>query len=159
VRTTRWLILLGLLVAMPAAAAERRCPLDLATCLAQLDAMRERPWLGVDLDSDATGKRIVTRVEPGSPAKSAGLRPGDVLVSIEGRSPGEWFATGPGWAPKARGHVEVLRGSRTLKLELPYQLIPEDVFTRMVGAHMVEGHLAILHTDSRASRSEPERER
>ena len=150
-RPTLWLTILAFLALLPvrpAAAAEERCPLDLATCLAQFEAMRERPWLGVELDMDANRRRVVTRVEPGSPARIGGIRPGDVLMSIEGKPAGDWFATKAGWGPKARGHVEVLRGTRTMVLELPYQTIPEEVFARIVGVHMVEGHLAYLHSDS-----------
>jgi len=138
-------VILGLLIAVPAPAAEPPCPLDVGTCLAQFELMRERPWLGVGLDSDSTGRRVVTRVEPKSPAQRGGIRPGDVLQSIEGKPPTEWFASKAGWGPRARGHIEVLRGNRTVALEVPYQLIPEDKLANIIGIHMVEGHLAYMH--------------
>jgi len=148
VRPTRWWVILGLLTALPSLAAEPPCPLDVATCLAQFELLRERPWLGVALDSDSTGRRVVTRVEPRSPAQRGGIRPGDVLQSIEGRPPAEWFASKAGWGPRARGHIEVLRGKRTVALEVPYQTIPEDMLAHIIGVHMVEGHLAYLHPNS-----------
>lgn len=42
-----------------------------------------KPVLGVDLDNVASGARV-TRVTPGSPADSAGLKVGDVLTRIDG---------------------------------------------------------------------------
>lgn len=42
-----------------------------------------RPWLGVQmLDSDAALHPVVATVTPGSPADSAGLAPGDEIVSV-----------------------------------------------------------------------------
>ena len=44
----------------------------------------ERPYLGVVSAPHAGGAEI-QEVTPGSPAAAAGLRPGDVISSIEGR--------------------------------------------------------------------------
>jgi serine protease Do len=56
-----------------------------------------RPYVGIDavaVESDKLlGDTQVRRVAPGSPAENAGIRPGDVLVGIEGRpidSPLDW---------------------------------------------------------------------
>jgi serine protease Do len=40
--------------------------------------------LGLDLPADVHGVAIV-KVEPGSPADSAGLREGDVVVNVDGQ--------------------------------------------------------------------------
>ena len=147
-RPCRWLPTVALLfVAVPAFAAEPKCPLDLATCLAQYEHMRVRPWLGVDVDVDSAGRRLIVRVQPGSPAERAGLRAGDVLQSIEGRTPQDWFAGKAGWRTGESGEIDVERQGKEKKLELKYEAIPEEVLARIIGIHMLEGHLAYMHPD------------
>jgi S1-C subfamily serine protease len=45
-----------------------------------------RPWLGVNTD-ELRGRLFVTRVTSGGPADKAGLRRGDVIVSVNGDQP------------------------------------------------------------------------
>lgn len=54
---------------------------------AQKSSVAERArhgWLGLDLEKNAQGAKVVARVEPGSPAAAAGFRQGDVLVAFQG---------------------------------------------------------------------------
>ena len=62
---------------------------DLKPILADLVAQGRRadpprPWLGL-YSTEAHGRVIVTRVSDDSPAQKAGLKPGDVIVGINGR--------------------------------------------------------------------------
>jgi membrane-associated protease RseP (regulator of RpoE activity) len=145
VRRMLWPMVAALLWGAPASATESQCPLDLDTCLKQYQRMRERPWLGVRLEQDSTGNLVVMKVEPGSPAQRAGVRPGDVLRSIESQKPQTWFATKGGWGPRERGKISILRGKAEKELAIAYEAIPEAMFVRAVGVHMIEGHLAYMH--------------
>ncbi|MEX2120898.1 MAG: PDZ domain-containing protein [Pirellulales bacterium] len=49
------------------------------------DDDRDGPALGVNLREDARGGVEIARVEPGSPAAEAGLRPGDQILTINGQ--------------------------------------------------------------------------
>jgi membrane-associated protease RseP (regulator of RpoE activity) len=44
-----------------------------------------RPWLGVGFMTTADGARVTT-VVPGSPAETAGLEVGDIIVAVDGRN-------------------------------------------------------------------------
>jgi len=134
-----------------ASAAEPRCELDATTCLEHFERMRRRPWLGVKFDKDSTGRMVVHEVVPGSPAQRAGVRAGDVLRGIEGQPPAQWFAGKAGWGPQERGSITILRGNREKTLVVVYEAIPEDLFARIVGLHMIEGHLAYMHDESKGA--------
>ena len=139
------LALFALFVAGSAFAAEQKCPLELNTCLEQYLRMKERPWLGISVERDSTGRAVVVGVESRSPAQRAGVRPGDVLRRIEGRKPADWFAGKAGWKSGDVGDLEVTRHDRPVAMKLRYEAIPEAVFARIIGVHMVEGHLAYMH--------------
>jgi hypothetical protein len=141
------LLLLGaLLAATPAAAAEPACPLDVAACLDLFARMRERPWLGVEVETDSTGVPRVKTVVPGGPADQAGMKPGDLLERIGGQPPRDWFAGKSGWETSGQSACVVRRGGEAKDLRFTVRRMPDDLFARILGVHMVEGHLA--HTES-----------
>lgn len=127
-----------------ARAAQPRCPLPLDTCLVQFERMRERPWLGVRIEVDSLGRRVVESLVPGSPAERGGIRPGDVIESIDSVTPQEFFAGKAGWSARERLATRVLRDGHARTLQLPSEHIPEDLLARIVGEHMLEGHLAYM---------------
>jgi C-terminal processing protease CtpA/Prc len=72
----------------------------------------------------------VKGVEPGSPAERAGVRPGDVLISIAGRRFTETGGQAPtrGARPGQPMRMEVLRDGRVLTLSIvPIILRPEEL--------------------------------
>lgn len=167
-RTISLSILLVALAAGPASAAggkapsppvtslvhtEPRCPLPLSECLEAYAHMRERPWLGVMVDTDSSGRRVVVSVHPGGPADRAGVKPGDVLRSIGGQAPATWFAGRAGWKFGESTPLEVERGNREVALALPCTVIPEDLLAQFLGAHVLAGHLA--YGDNGARGPEP----
>jgi hypothetical protein len=49
-------------------------------------ASRARPWLGIDLDNvPFSNGLMIAVVEPGSPAATAGLHPGEIISAIDGK--------------------------------------------------------------------------
>jgi M6 family metalloprotease-like protein len=96
----RWLrpVLVALLLA-PCVAAADPAPADLAAYKTPATAATTRVvkdanytrgqpgHLGVGIDT-ATGKLVVSRVEPGSAAEAAGIKPGDVIRSLDRATPG-----------------------------------------------------------------------
>jgi predicted metalloprotease with PDZ domain len=142
-RFTVLLMLCALLAAGSAAAAEK-CPLDVTTCLEHYQRMRERPWLGVSFERDRSDRVVVRAIEPKSPCQRAGVRPGDVIERIEGRTPADWFAARTDWKTGDTGGFAVVRKDDLVVLKIRLEPIPEEVFARIVGAHMVEAHLASM---------------
>ena len=154
-RARVWLpLVLALVAASPARAAEPPCPLDLATCLARFQLMRERPWLGVGVDRDSLGGYHIVTVTSGTPAEAAGIKPGDVLESIASKAPADWFAGRASWKSGDHGRVLVLRDGQERALEMEYRVIPEDALAKIIGVHMIEGHLAYMHRGPTGERIE-----
>jgi S1-C subfamily serine protease len=128
---------------LPALAAEPKCPLPLDRCLEQYAHMRDRPWLGVMIDTDSTtGVRRVQSVIPGCAAERAGVKAGDVLEAIDGRAPKDWFAGKAGWKNGDRARLAVERGGRELKLDLKLEVISDDMLAELIGAHVLAAHMA-----------------
>jgi predicted metalloprotease with PDZ domain len=147
VRVRLWLPLILALVASPVAAAEPPCPLDIATCVARYQLMRERPWLGVAVDRDSLGAFHIVSVTPGAPAEAAGMKSGDVLQSISEKPPADWFAGRASWKAGDHSPIVVLRDGHERTLQMRDQVIPEDVLAKIIGTHIIEGHLAYMHHD------------
>ncbi len=138
--------------AVPAAAAQPRCPLDLSTCLEEFAKMRERPWVGAILDQDSTtGAISVVQAAPEGPAARAGMRVGDVLISLEGLPPAEGrklLAGKAGWKTGAEVHFRIRRGTHEMNVPLRLAQITDEQLARMIGEHMIEAHLAYADAGS-----------
>jgi len=141
-------LLLGVVVlAAPVRAEQPRCPLPLGECMAQFGAMRERPWLGVEIAVDSvTGARHVLSVVAASPADRAGVKAGDTLQKVGGVDPQLWFAGKAGWKSGWQDGdkvaLVVIRGGHGRPLEMALGHVPEETLAAMIGIHVLEGHLA-----------------
>lgn len=143
-RRLPWLALLLIAVAVPAPAAEPKCPLAIEACVVEFSKMREKPWLGVQLEVDSTGVQVVQGTLPGSASEAAGLKAGDIFLNMREIRASERIAGRAGWGPmKAR----VKRDGKELQIDIVPQDIPEDVLAKMIGVHLIEGHFAYMHND------------
>jgi len=105
------------------------------TCqVAMMDAEEgQKPMIGVAM-AGAVGEPVqIGQVEPGSAADRAGLRPGDIILSVgpDGKMPGDWnevvaeLVRKPG-TPVA---VTVERGSQVVETTLTPNAVPYERFT------------------------------
>jgi S1-C subfamily serine protease len=146
-RRWSWGLLALLVLAAPVRAAQPRCPLPLGECMAQFGAMRDRPWLGVEVETDSvTGARVVHAVVPGGPAARAGVKPGDTLRKLGGVAPQLWFAGKAGWKSDWKDGqavaITVERAGHERALQMPLAHISEETLAEIIGVHVLEGHLA-----------------
>jgi S1-C subfamily serine protease len=44
----------------------------------------QRPWLGINVE-ESRGRTIITKVTSGSPAEKAGIKPGDIVLTVSGK--------------------------------------------------------------------------
>jgi len=119
--------------------------MDAQACLTKMVAvLKDRGWVGIEMD-DAGGKLTVTRVVPGSPAESAGLRRGDVLVAVNGvpfgkENEAKVKATQKAMTPGAKITYTVSRDGKDQPVEVTLGPLPREVLAQWVGAHMLDGH-------------------
>lgn len=97
-----------------------------------------RPWVGVDVvaaGSDTVrGGAAVGRVAAGSPAEAAGLRAGDVLLSLAGRpisSPLDWEVGLLDAGVGAEAEVRFQRQGRTRSARIPITELPSELAERV----------------------------
>jgi putative serine protease PepD len=84
----------------------------------------ERPWIGVSTGPAPGGGAEVGEVTPGGPASKAGLRPGDVITSVDGKritEPDDVAGAISAKKPGDKVDIEVRRsgeGSNTISVDL-----------------------------------------
>jgi len=70
-------------------------------------------YVGVELNGNSANGAQVTQLQPGSPAASAGLQPGDVVTAIDGKpitSTGQFIQTVDSFAPGTKLTLTIRRG-------------------------------------------------
>jgi serine protease Do len=115
-----------------------------------------RPWLGAAgqavtseiapaVGLDRPVGVVVRQIYPGGPAERAGLRPGDVIIAVDGKEiddvPGLRYRLGT-MKPGTEAHLSVVRNGRathaTLSVELPPDT-PRPSPTKLTGQHPFSG--------------------
>jgi S1-C subfamily serine protease len=141
-------VALAATLAVPAVAGEKgkKCEMDTQACLSKMAAaLKDRGWVGIEMDEES-GRMVVNRVVPGSPAESAGLRKGDALLAFNGTPLGEKTETAKKAAqkamvPGATVTYTILRDGKERPVEVTLGKLPREVLAQWVGAHMLESHV------------------
>ena len=125
-----------------------KCTEGTQACLDHMVAkLQGRGWVGIELDdSKGMNQMAVTRVVSGSPAEAAGLKAGDVLVSVNGVRFADnteekcvtCDATAANWKPGAKVQYVVRRQGTDVSLDLTLGEMPREVRAQMIGMHMME---------------------
>jgi S1-C subfamily serine protease len=136
----------GRVVTASKAAMAEKCTESTQTCLDYMvNSAKDRGWVGIEMDTDeASGALSIRYVEPDSPAKRAGLQPGDVLAAMNGIR----FSDENKEAMQA-AHQNVMKIGATItytvlrdgrEQDVPVTLgeIPQAVLAKWVGRHMLE---------------------
>ena len=140
---------LAVAIAVPALSGSGagKCTMDTQACLNSFSKYASKGWMGLEYDKTADEKgHVVKSAVAGSPAQAAGFKAGDVLVSLNGvamNSDKETLKKAKGeWSVGQSVTYVVKRGNKDVTLSAKLAKMPEDVFARMVGEHMVSNHMA-----------------
>jgi len=137
--------LLTALIPALATAGSEPCKYDTQECLDYMaNKMKDSGWVGVELEreEDEAGWRV-TRVVQGSPAESAGIDSGDVLVAINGiactqENESKLAEARETMKPGAEVTWTMTRGTSPRDLQITLGRMPADVLARFIGEHMLQ---------------------
>jgi len=123
----------------------KKCDYSTQECLNAMNAkMKAAGWVGIEYEADeATGRVVVQRVVPGSPAEKAGLQEDDILVAMNGiyikqeneKSLTEIRKT---WKPGKTVQYTIQREGQAKKIDIVLGEWPADLLARYIGQHMLD---------------------
>lgn len=140
-------VVMMLVVALPAAAGDKgTCQGDAEDCLAKMKAKyAEKPWLGIEYDTDDKGRWVVKKVFNGSPAEQAGFQKGDVLLAMQGE---EYSKANKAALKKIYSELSagsdvqyvVLRQGGKVTLDATLAHVPDALQKKWIAEHMKQHH-------------------
>jgi predicted metalloprotease with PDZ domain len=149
------LVLMGgalLILAAPALAGSgEKCTMDPQACLNHWAKSKDKGYLGLKYDKGAEGAVVVKEILAGSPAATAGFQVGDVLLAMNGAKMEDKEALKKAkgdWKVGQEVSYSVKRADKEQTLKVTLAQMPEEVFASMVGAHLLENHVATVTTAS-----------
>lgn len=135
----------GLASAAFAGGAGYKCTKTTDECLSSMvSEMKARGWIGCELDKDASGALVVTRVVTGTPAEQAGIQVGDQFLAMNGIKFGDEKNMEALYAAKKSQKVgseiryTISHNGTTRDVAVKLAPMPEDVLAQWVGQHMLE---------------------
>jgi C-terminal processing protease CtpA/Prc len=142
------LVLTVLALAMPALAGGGEgnygCNADTQECLDKMVAhLQKSGYGGLEMHPDeATGELKVTVVYPDSPASRIGVKVGDILQSVAGKTmaemtPEEHQALEASLLPGSTHDFTVLRRGKERSFSLTLEKMPAEMIEKYVGKHMM----------------------
>lgn len=147
-KLTHVAVLIGAVALLaPTADAGESCPYSTQECLDYMATkMKDSGWVGVELESAEDGHGMeVTRVVDGSPAHSAGITVGDVLVRINGielrqENEAKLMHAREEWKPGVDVAWTMVRDASEREIQIHMARMPADVLARFIGEHMMLQH-------------------
>jgi C-terminal processing protease CtpA/Prc len=137
---------LALAITVPAFAGEgHNCTAGTQECLDQMAAkMAKKGYMGLEFDKTDDGQYAVKKVLDGAPAATAGFKPGDVILVVNGAKWSDEDAMKKlDWSVGSQMAVKIQRKSEKKVLNVTLSKMPDEVIARYVGAHLLEGHVAM----------------
>lgn len=141
------ILVVMLVVALPAAAGDKaKCKGSGEDCLAKMKTkLAEKPWLGIEYETDDNGRWVVKKVYDGSPAQAAGFEEGDVLLAMQGEEYSKANKEGlkkvyADITPGSEVQYVVKRKGGKVTLDATLSHIPKDVQKQWIAEHMTDNH-------------------
>jgi S1-C subfamily serine protease len=136
-------------IAVPAfAGSGEKCTQEAQVCLNHWSEYKGKGWIGIEFDKSGEAM-VVKNVVAKSPAEKAGILAGDTFIAMNGASfkDKEALAKVKGeWKAGQEVTYTVMRKGVEKKIAVTLATMPDDVFAKAVGAHMIEDHMGATQT-------------
>ncbi|MCB1037487.1 MAG: PDZ domain-containing protein [Acidobacteria bacterium] len=160
-KKTPWILLTALTLTLTTAAsaghgqkakaekADHECDKSAQDCLNSMAAhLKEKGWVGIELEAADNGFSRVSKVIDGSPAASAGMHTGDVLLAINEvelskENKAELKKLKSSLAPGVKAKYTVLRDGSKQQVAVTLGNVPDELIARWIGEHMIDQHAYI----------------
>lgn len=148
-KTLRWFLALALMFGFAfssLAGGDHKCDKSAQDCLDKMTAkLQAKGWFGMETEKTADGRYAVSAVEPESPAAAAGLRPGDVLLALNGQDlyaedKTELKKVKESLAVGSKVKYTVERAGDKTQVVATLAPVPDTVLAQWVGEHLLDQH-------------------